>query len=107
MKLLLDENLPVRLKADILVGEVFTMDELGWKGKQNGELLALLVANRFDFLLTMDKSLRYQQAIEHYNVRMIVLRAVHNKRSELLPLLPSLAEYLREGPYEKVRVIAV
>ncbi len=106
MKLLLDENLPVRLKADIPFGEVFIMDELGWRGKQNGELLGLLESNGFQFLITMDKSMRYQQSVHRFDVRLIVLRAVHNKRSELLPLIPSLETYLRGGEYEKVKVIA-
>lgn len=38
MKLLLDENLPRKLKQDLSEFEVFTVSEKGWSGKKNGEL---------------------------------------------------------------------
>lgn len=43
MKLLLDENLPRKLKKDFAEYEVFTVAEMGWSGKENGVLLALLM----------------------------------------------------------------
>jgi hypothetical protein len=41
MKLLLDENLPKRLKLDFPEHEIFTVSDMGWKGKKNGELLQI------------------------------------------------------------------
>jgi len=41
MRLLLDENLPKRLKADFPDHEIFTVREKGWNGIKNGELLKL------------------------------------------------------------------
>ena len=55
MRLLLDENLPKRLKQDFLAHEVFTVREKSWNGIKNGELLKLLLENNFDALLTFDK----------------------------------------------------
>ena len=43
MKLLLDENLPKRLKQDLLVHEVFTVVEMGWSRISNGALLTLMI----------------------------------------------------------------
>ena len=37
MKLLLDENLPKRLKADFPEHEIYTVRDKGWNGKKNGE----------------------------------------------------------------------
>jgi hypothetical protein len=46
MKLLLDENLPVKLLASFdIVHEVRTVREVGWSGVKNGELLALMADN--------------------------------------------------------------
>ena len=57
MKLLLDENLPKRLKADFPGHETFTVSDLGWNGKTNGELLKLMMEDGFDVLITFDKNL--------------------------------------------------
>lgn len=58
MRVLLDENIPVRLKRE-LVGHRFASvndADLGWKGIRNGVLLAK-AEGRFDALLTADKNL--------------------------------------------------
>jgi predicted nuclease of predicted toxin-antitoxin system len=39
MKLLLDENLPKQLLKDFPEHEVYTIQQKGWNGKTNGELL--------------------------------------------------------------------
>jgi hypothetical protein len=61
MRLLLDENLPKRLKSDFPAHEVFTVRDKGWNGIKNGELLRLMLADNFDVLLTFDKTLQHQQ----------------------------------------------
>ena len=48
MLLLLDENLPKRLKSDFPNHQVFTVLEKGWNGIKNGELLQIMLANKFD-----------------------------------------------------------
>ena len=52
MRLLLDENLPKRLKQDLKEHETFTAADKGWTGISNGKLLQLLIENQFDALLT-------------------------------------------------------
>lgn len=52
MRLLLDENLPKRLKQDLKEYEVYTAADKGWAGVSNGKLLELLTENDFDALLT-------------------------------------------------------
>jgi hypothetical protein len=61
MRLLLDENLPKRLKQDLREYEVYTTADKGWTGISNGKLLGLLIENGFDALLTFDKNLQFQQ----------------------------------------------
>lgn len=52
MKILLDENIPTKVKYDFGEGhEVRTVRDMGWLGKKNGELLGLTAFNGFDFLL--------------------------------------------------------
>ena len=52
MKLLLDENLPHRLRPLLLGHEVFTVAYMNWKGIENGSLLALAASNGFYALVT-------------------------------------------------------
>ena len=78
MKLLLDENLPKRLKQDFKDQQVFTVFEMGWSGKTNGELMNLLIKAEFDVLLTFDKNLKHQQNFQKYAICVLVLNASDN-----------------------------
>ncbi|WP_373515917.1 DUF5615 family PIN-like protein [Persicitalea sp.] len=70
MRLLLDENLPKRLKLDFPEHEVYTVRDKGWNGVKNGQLLKLLIENGFDALLTFDKNLQHQQNFSKYSVAL-------------------------------------
>ncbi len=78
MKLLLDENLPKRLKSDFPNHQVFTVRDMGWNGKKNGALMKLLIENNFDALITFDKNLQFQQNFEKYQLPVLVLNASDN-----------------------------
>ena len=60
MRVLLDENLPVDLAAELVGHEPATVAGLGWRGVKNSELLSR-AQNRFEVLLTMDRNLEFQQ----------------------------------------------
>ncbi|RYZ90665.1 MAG: hypothetical protein EOP06_07660 [Proteobacteria bacterium] len=81
MQLLLDENLPKRLKLDFPVHEVSTVRDQGSNGLKNGVLLKALTEAGFDALLTFDKNLQYQQNFKGYTVAVIVLQAWINTYS--------------------------
>lgn len=90
MKLLLDENLPKRLKQDLQEHEIYTAAEKGWTGVTNGKLLELLIDDRFDALLTFDKNLQYQQNFTKYSMTVIVLNARDNSYMTLKRLAPKI-----------------
>jgi predicted nuclease of predicted toxin-antitoxin system len=56
-RILLDENLPVRLRHWMPGIEAATVAFLGWKGMRNGQLVHLARAERFDALVTADRAL--------------------------------------------------
>ena len=97
MRLLLDENLPKRLKADFSLHEVFTAREKGWNGIKNGELLCLLLENDFHALLTFDKNLQHQQNFSKYPISVFVLTAFNNTYNLLKPLAIQINELLDKG----------
>ena len=96
MRLLLDENLPKRLKTDFLEHEVFTVREKGWNGITNGELLRLMLTDNFDALLTFDKNLQHQQNFSKYPITVFVLSAFNNTYDLLSPLTPKIKELIKE-----------
>lgn len=98
MRLLLDENLPKRLKTDFEDHEVFTVRDMGWNGIKNGDLLKLLIENKFDALLTFDKNLQYQQNFIKYTITVFVLTAKINSYEALTPLMPIIKQYLQNEP---------
>ncbi len=97
MKLLLDENLPKKLKLDFPLQEIFTVREMSWQGIKNGELLKLMIQENFDVLLTFDKNLQYQQNFEKYTIAVFVLNASINTYDILTKLSPKINAKLETG----------
>ena len=95
MRLLLDENLPKRLKLHFPEHEIYTVNDRGWNGKKNGELIKLLIAENFDALFTFDKNLQYQQNFNKYSIPILVLNASDNTYLTLSKLVPKIKEALK------------
>jgi len=58
VKVLLDESVPVQVRTALPTHDVTTVSELGWKGRENGELLDAAEQAGFDVLVVADKNLR-------------------------------------------------
>ena len=72
MRVLLDECVPRPLRKLLPDHQVQTVQEAGWEGKHNGELL-LLAQTRFDVFVTADKNLRYQQKLNSRKIGIVEL----------------------------------
>lgn len=105
MKLLLDENLPHRLRLELPGHAVFTAAWMGWSGIKNGKLLQLAADAGFDAVITNDRGLEYQQNQETLPVSVIVVLAPANTLEALRPFIPALLEAaatLKTGALVKV-----
>jgi len=71
MKILIDENLPRYLKKVLAGYDVKTVQEMGWSGVKNGDLLKLAEPD-FNIFLTADKNIRYQQNLTGRLLAIIV-----------------------------------
>lgn len=96
MRVLLDENLPKRLKYRLLEQNhaASTAREMGWNGKKNGELLGLLTFSGFDVLITSDKNLIHQQNLDKFNVTVLLLNIKANRYAYIQLLLDDLLQTL-------------
>ncbi|MPZ14591.1 MAG: hypothetical protein GEU73_09245 [Chloroflexi bacterium] len=89
MRVLLDESVPRGLKAELPGHEVWTVAEMGWTGRKNGELLRL-ADERFDVFVTMDRHLPAQQNLGSLRLSIAVLLARSNDITDLRPIMPKL-----------------
>lgn len=73
MKILIDEQLNRRMKTVLADFDVYLTKDLGWSGLQNGELREQLNDNCFQFLITADKNMPFQQNFKQINFKIILL----------------------------------
>ena len=94
MRVLLDEQLDVRLKDDFSADfEVWTVAERGWKGKKNGELLRA-AQQEFDVLITMDRGIEHQQNWKVMSIGFIIISAKTNRYADVTLLIPQINSVL-------------
>jgi predicted nuclease of predicted toxin-antitoxin system len=86
MRVLIDECVPRALKQALTADgyECLTVQEAGWSGKVNGELLDLAEAE-YNVLVTLDTNLRYQQNLAGRKIAIVILRARSNRLTHLSP----------------------
>lgn len=108
MKILLDENLPTKLKYNFGINfEISTIKDMGWLGKKNGELLGLATLNNFEIFLTIDKNLIHQQNIHEFEIKFIILAAMDNKHQTLQPYIDKVKVLLANVEIPKISEITL
>ena len=95
MKVLLDECVTRYLKRSFIGCEVLTVEEAGFGGLKNGQLLQA-ASNNYDVLVTVDQNLQYQQNLKNFAIAVIVLKATRSTHPMLKPLMPQVLETLEK-----------
>ena len=93
MRLLLDEHLPIGLAAELPGHTADTVSGRGWSGIKNGEMLRRM-SGQYDVLLTMDRSIEFQQRISTLPFGILLVSARSNRMEDLRPLVPSILSAL-------------
>ena len=104
MRVLLDECLPRRLKADLPDHEVRTAQDEGWSGMKNGALLQV-ASGRFDVFLTVDRNIPFQQNLRGLKIGVLAMMAPSNRLVDLRPLMSQVRQALpkvRAGQVSRV-----
>jgi hypothetical protein len=89
MRLLLDECVPKRLRLHFAGHDVRTVQQMGWSGKRNGELLALMLAGGFEVFVTVDRNVPFQQNVAASGIAVLIMVAASNRIADLLPVVPA------------------
>lgn len=92
MRILLDECTPRVIKTRLRSHEIRTVQDAGWAGVKNGELLDLAETEEFEVLVTTDQNLRPQQDLSRRKLGVIVLPS--NQVPVVVKLLPEIERLL-------------
>jgi len=76
VRVLLDENLPQKLRYALGKRDISTVGYMGWNGLKNGELLRAAEKNGIDVLVTGDQSLPNEQSLAGRHIAVVVLSAL-------------------------------
>jgi len=87
VKILLDECVDQRFRRELSGHDVKTVQEMGWSGTKNGELLQLAQQEHFKVLLTVDRNLYFQQNVSGAKISVLVMIAKTNRLADLKPLV--------------------
>jgi predicted nuclease of predicted toxin-antitoxin system len=91
-RILLDENLPRKLRRELPDFLVRTVQEEGWTSFRNGELLSRAQHN-FDVLLTADRRLQFQQNLSRFEIGVVVIVTLNLRLRTIL----AARDQIREG----------
>ena len=98
MKIIIDECVPSIVKRGLPALGIVSVQDLGWAGIKNGELLKLVSAD-FDVFITSDKNLSHQQNLRSLDVAVILLPS--NQVPVIEGLLPALEKTISNLGDEK------
>jgi hypothetical protein len=93
LNILLDGSAPRLIKTRLTDFSISTVQEMGWTGLKNGELLTL-AERQFDVFITADQQLRYQQNLAGRRLAILVLPS--NQVPMVTQLLPVIAQTLHD-----------
>jgi hypothetical protein len=93
LKILLDECVDRRFKGSLPGYEVSSVQEMGWAGTKNGDLVKK-AQEIFQIFITVDQNLYFQQNLTDMTLSVVVLQAPSNRISELRKLAPKLLAIL-------------
>ena len=103
-RVLFDENMPRKLRRDLPEFFIRTVQQEGFSGFKNGELLGR-VASFFDVLVTIDQNMQYQQNVPKFNIGVVAIELPDTRLVFLRALVPELRDAIsRVKPGEVIVV---
>jgi hypothetical protein len=92
LKVLVDESAPRLIKKRLPDFSIDTVQEMGWSGLTNGELLKV-AEEQFDVFVTADKNIRHQQNLTGKKLAVVVLPS--NQVPVVARLIPAIERSLK------------
>lgn len=100
MKVLLDHNIPHKLRYDLHPYEVVTTHYMRWTDLSNGDLIEAAYRAGFEVLITADKGVGFQLDHTSYRLGLLFLRAhpfTYHKVRLYVPAIRSVLPAVAQG----------
>jgi hypothetical protein len=103
-RVLLDEDLPHKLRPQLAEFDVWTVLRAGWAGVKNGALLQL-AEESFDVFVTGDQNIPHQQNLRNTSLGIVLLRTGGTRFKDIQPYLQEVRDAIASvAPAELVFV---
>jgi hypothetical protein len=100
MKVLLDESVPVQVRVALKDHETQTVTGIGWRGRENGDLLSAAEQAGFDVFVIADKNMRHQQNLANRRIAIVELWTNHRPTLEKhFPLIAAAVDGITPAKY--------
>lgn len=104
-RVLLDEDLPHKLRAQLSEFDVWTVVRMGWAGVKNGTLLRLAHEEGFEVFVTGDKNIPHQQNLSRLTLGIVLLLTHSTQFRDIQPHLQEIRDAITAvAPGEPVYV---
>jgi hypothetical protein len=90
-RVLLDENLPRKLRRELAECEVRTVQEEGWGSFKNGQLLGRAQIN-FDVFLSGDSNLQHQQNPKRFEIGIVAVETVSLRFRDIMSAIDEIRD---------------
>ena len=107
MKILLDEQLHIAMKQALSNFSVSRVKDMDWEGLKNGELREKLNENAFDFLITADKNLPFQQNLQKLKFAILLIDTQSLKREDECLFVDTIQGFLSHLPQPSPKLIFI
>ncbi len=103
MRVLLDEMLPIGLRALLPDHDVATAAYVGLAGVSNGEMLRRAASEGFDVIITLDRGIPHQQDLDQHGIGLVLI--AHNDLDRIQRYVEALRQAVSNAkPGSVVRV---
>ncbi|MCL2649207.1 MAG: hypothetical protein FWD61_19775 [Phycisphaerales bacterium] len=86
MRVLLDENMPQAFRFHLPGHDVASTKFKGWDELSDTELIANMLKDQFQVLITLDQNLPYQQQASRAKIAVIVLKPITGRFRNVVKL---------------------
>ena len=93
MRILLDNNIPVRFSSMLPGHDVTHVRDRGWQSLVNGELVKA-ASLEYEVLVSMDQNMPYQTSLKGCSVMVVILVCPSNRLDDMSPISSKLMEEL-------------
>ena len=78
---------------------------MNWLGKENGELLKLMLENNFTSFLTIDNNLSFQQNFKRYRVQVFIIISPDNAYQTIMEIFLRILEAVKTSTENIVTIV--